>query len=196
MDNVLASFFAPITLLLGGGLVALGFLSFLDLNFFKTPLRAKIAFAVGLAFLFATEAMFLTSSGAGRYLAGLRLDVTDCEFKVEEAFPLEREQARPCHLRQYQVLHGRARLRLEHRPSALRRGEARHQHFLLFAARAARPRDCRVSDEVRVRRGPSKKTTQNYRSDFFLSLYKSTNITGDSLSLFSAVSSMVNPLFK
>jgi len=90
MDNVLASFFAPITLLLGGGLVALGFLSFLDLNFFKTKLRAKVAFAVGLAFLFATEAMFLTSSGAGRYLAGLRLDVTDCEFKVEEAFPLER----------------------------------------------------------------------------------------------------------
>jgi len=90
MDNVLASFFAPITLLLGGGLVALGFLSFLDLNYFKTKLRAKVAFAVGLAFLFATEAMFLTSSGAGRYLAGLRLDVTDCEFKVEEAFPLQR----------------------------------------------------------------------------------------------------------
>ena len=90
MDNVLASFFAPITLLVGGALVALGFLSFLDLHYFKTPLRAKIAFAVGLAFLFATEAMFLTSSGAGRYLAGLRLDVTDCEFRVEEAYPLER----------------------------------------------------------------------------------------------------------
>jgi len=58
MDNVLASFFAPITLLLGGALVALGFLSFLDLNFFKTKLRAKVAFAAGLAFLFATEAMF------------------------------------------------------------------------------------------------------------------------------------------
>jgi hypothetical protein len=90
MDNVLASFFAPITLLIGGGLVALGFLSFLDLNFFKTKLRAKVAFAAGLAFLFATEAMFLTSSGAGRYLAGLRLDVTDCEYKIQEAFPLER----------------------------------------------------------------------------------------------------------
>ena len=90
MDNALASFFAPITLLVGGGLVALGFLSFLDLNFFKTPLRAKAAFAVGLAFLFATEAMFLTSSGAGRYLAGQRLDVTDCQMEVETALPLER----------------------------------------------------------------------------------------------------------
>jgi hypothetical protein len=90
MENGLAAFFAPMTLLLGGGLVALGALSFLDLNFFKTPLRAKVALAAGLAFILATEAMFLTSTGAGRYLAGLRLDVTDCQYKVEEAFPLER----------------------------------------------------------------------------------------------------------
>ena len=90
MENGLASFFAPITLLVGGGLVALGFLSFLDLNYFKTKLRAKVAFAVWLAFILATESMFLTSSGSGRYLAGLRLDVTDCEYKIEEAFPLER----------------------------------------------------------------------------------------------------------
>jgi hypothetical protein len=90
MENGLAAFFAPMTLLLGGGLVALGALSFLDLNFFKTQLRAKVALAAGLAFLLATEAMFLTSTGAGRYFSGLRLDVTDCEFRVEEAFPLER----------------------------------------------------------------------------------------------------------
>ncbi len=90
MNEGMASFFAPITLLVGGGLVALGFLSFLDLNFFKTQLRAKLALAVGLAFLTATEAMFLTSSGSGRYFAGLRLDVTDCEYRVEEAYPLER----------------------------------------------------------------------------------------------------------
>ena len=32
MDNGLASFFAPITLLIGGGLLALGLLSFLDLH--------------------------------------------------------------------------------------------------------------------------------------------------------------------
>ncbi len=90
MDNGLASFFAPITLLIGGALVALGLLSFFDLNYFKTPLRAKLALAAGLAFILATEAMFLTSNGAGRYLSGLRLDVTDCEYKTEEAFPLER----------------------------------------------------------------------------------------------------------
>ena len=90
MENGLATFFAPITLLAGGGLVAVGLLAFFDLNFFKTKLRAKVGLAIGLAFLTATEAMFLTSSGAGRYLAGLRLDVTDCEFRVEEAFPLER----------------------------------------------------------------------------------------------------------
>lgn len=95
MNEGLAAFFAPITLLLGGALVALGFLSFLDLNFFKTQLRAKIALAAGLAFLFATEAMFLTSTGAGRYFSGLRLDVTDCEMEVETAFPLERGKRGP-----------------------------------------------------------------------------------------------------
>ncbi|MFY9628878.1 MAG: hypothetical protein WAK03_12120 [Methylocystis sp.] len=90
MNEDIGTFFAPITLLIGGALIAAGLLSFLDLNYFKTKLRARVALAVGLAFLFATEAMFLASSGAGRYLAGQRLDVTDCEFKVEEAFPLER----------------------------------------------------------------------------------------------------------
>ncbi len=90
MENGLATFFAPITLLVGGGLVAVGLLAFLDLNFFKTKLRAKVGLAIGLVFLVATEAMFLTSTGTGRYFAGQTLDVTDCEFQVETAFPLER----------------------------------------------------------------------------------------------------------
>lgn len=90
MNEDVGTFFAPITLLIGGALVAAGLLSFLDINYFKTKLQARAALAAGLAFVLATEALFLTSSGGSRYFAGQRLDVTDCEFKTEQAFPLER----------------------------------------------------------------------------------------------------------
>ena len=73
--------------------MALGLLAFIDLNYFKTKLRARMALALGLAFLVATEAMFLTSSGSGRYFAGQNLDVTDCEYEVEAANPEERGKA-------------------------------------------------------------------------------------------------------
>ena len=90
MNEDVATFFAPFTLLLGGGLVALGLLSFIDLNYFKTVLRARAALAVGLLFIVATEALFLTSSSSGRYFPGQKLDVTDCEFLAERDHPLDR----------------------------------------------------------------------------------------------------------
>lgn len=90
MNESVAPFFAPMTLLVGGALVALGMLSFLDLNFFKTKMRAKLALAVGLLFIIATELMFVTSSAGGRYFEGQKLDVTECEFQIERDFPLER----------------------------------------------------------------------------------------------------------
>jgi hypothetical protein len=150
MENGLAAFFAPMTLLLGGVLVALGALSFLDLNFFKTQLRAKVALAAGLAFLLATEAMFLTSTGAGRYFSGLRLDVTDCEYRVEEAFPLERGKPGRVISDNIKACMDELGYDWSTDPSALPGGRGRHQHLLLFAASAACPRDRRVSDEVRI----------------------------------------------
>ncbi len=93
MNEDIATFFAPFTLLLGGGLVALGLLSFFGLDYFKTKLRARVALATGLLFILATEALFLTSSSSGRYFPGQKMDVTDCEFAAERDYPLERGKA-------------------------------------------------------------------------------------------------------
>jgi hypothetical protein len=90
MNENAGVFFSPITLLLGGGLFALGLLSILGMDFFKSRFQAGVAVAMGLAFLLATEAMFMTSGNGGRYFAAQGADVTDCEYKVEEANPLER----------------------------------------------------------------------------------------------------------
>jgi hypothetical protein len=90
MNEDIATFLAPFTLLVGGGLVALGLLSFINLNYFKTALRARLALALGLFFILATEALFVTSSSSGRYFPGQKLDVTDCEFMAERDNPLER----------------------------------------------------------------------------------------------------------
>ncbi|QGM46164.1 hypothetical protein [Methylocystis heyeri] len=90
MNEDVGTFFAPITLMIGGALIAGGLLSFLDINFFRTKLQARLALIAGLVFMLATEALFLTSSTGGRYLAGQRIDITDCEFKVERTYPVER----------------------------------------------------------------------------------------------------------
>jgi hypothetical protein len=90
MNEGIAPFLSPITLFIGGGLLAIGLLSLLDLHFFKTKTQGKIALAVGLVFILATEAMFVTSGASGRYFEGMKMDVTDCEYQVERDFPLER----------------------------------------------------------------------------------------------------------
>jgi hypothetical protein len=90
MNEGVANFFAVITLMIGGGLVAVGLLSFVDVSFFKTKLRDRAALAVGLAFLLATEALFVTHGESGRYLSGQKIDVTECEYQIETAFPDER----------------------------------------------------------------------------------------------------------
>ncbi|WP_363348946.1 hypothetical protein [Methylocystis echinoides] len=90
MNEGIAPFLSPITLFIGGGLLAIGLLSLLDLHFFKTKTQGKVALAVGLLFILATEAMFVTSGASGRYFEGMKMDVTDCEYQVERDFPLER----------------------------------------------------------------------------------------------------------
>lgn len=90
MNEGIAPFLSPLTLLLGGGLLAIGLLSLIDLHFFKAKWQGKAALAVGLLFILATEAMFVTSGASGRYFEGQKLDVTDCEFQAERDFPSER----------------------------------------------------------------------------------------------------------
>jgi hypothetical protein len=90
MNEGIAPFLSPLTLIIGGGLLAIGLLSLLDLHFFKTKTQGKIALALGLVFIVATEAMFVTSGASGRYFEGMKMDVTDCEYQVERDFPLER----------------------------------------------------------------------------------------------------------
>lgn len=91
MNEGVANFFAPFTLLIGAGLFVLGVLSlFEDMNYFKTKTQGVAALALGVAFIFATELMFVTSSVGGRYFEGQKMDVTDCEYQVERDFPAER----------------------------------------------------------------------------------------------------------
>ena len=90
MNEGIAPFLSPLTLIIGGGLLAVGLLSLLDLHFLKTKTQGKIALVLGLAFLLATEGMFVTSGASGRYLEGQKIDVTDCEYQIERDFPSER----------------------------------------------------------------------------------------------------------
>lgn len=90
MNESVATFIAPITLLLGAGLMAIGLLSLINLHYFKTRFRGTVALALGFAFLVATEALFITGSGVGRYYDGQVADVTDCQYDAEQVFPLNR----------------------------------------------------------------------------------------------------------
>lgn len=92
MNEDIAGFIAPLTLMLGGGLLALGALSFLGIDYFDSKFKGRVAFAVGLAFIVATELVFVTGSSSGRYFSGLKLDVTDCELDGETKLPLERHK--------------------------------------------------------------------------------------------------------
>lgn len=103
MNEDIATFAAPATLLLGGGLVAVGLLSFLDLHFFKTKTQGKIALAAGLLFILATEMLFMTSSQSARFFGGQKLTVTDCELDGETAYPLERQKKKSDAIHNYIV---------------------------------------------------------------------------------------------
>ncbi len=103
MNESVATFIAPITLVLGAGLAAIGLLSMINLHFFKTRFQGVVALAVGLAFLVATEALFVTGSGTGRYFDGQQADVTDCEYEAEQVFPFDRHTGNnviPNHIKQ------------------------------------------------------------------------------------------------
>ncbi|QGM99190.1 hypothetical protein [Methylocystis parvus] len=91
MNEGIAPFLSPLTLIVGGGLLVIGVLSLFDLHYLKSKTQEKIALIAGLALILATEAMFVTSGASGRYFEGQKIDVTDCEFQVERDFPMERK---------------------------------------------------------------------------------------------------------
>jgi hypothetical protein len=90
MNEGIAPFLSPLTLIVGGGLFVIGALSLLDLHFLKTKTQGKVALILGLVLILATEAMFVTSGASARYFEGQKIDVTDCEYQIERDFPLER----------------------------------------------------------------------------------------------------------
>jgi hypothetical protein len=92
MNEDISAFIVPLTLVLGGGLLALGGLSFIGVDYFDSKFKSRVAFAVGLAFIVATELIFVTSSSSGRYFAGIKIDVTDCELDAETRLPEERHK--------------------------------------------------------------------------------------------------------
>lgn len=92
MNEGIAPFLSPITLLFGAGLFVTGLLTLMDLDFFKTKTQGLVALTCGVLFLVATEAMFVTSGASGRYFEGQKLDVTDCEYQIERDFPAERRE--------------------------------------------------------------------------------------------------------
>jgi hypothetical protein len=92
MNEDIAAFIAPLTLVLGGGLLAVGILSLVGLDFFDSKFKGGVAFAIGLAFIVATELIFVTSSQSGRFFSGLKADVTDCELDSETQLPDERHK--------------------------------------------------------------------------------------------------------
>ncbi|PWB81200.1 MAG: hypothetical protein C3F11_15845 [Methylocystaceae bacterium] len=92
MNEDISAFIAPLTLILGGGLFAFGALSFIGVDFFKTKLQSRVALAIGLAFIVATELIFVTGSQSGRFFSGMKLDVTDCELEGETELPQERHK--------------------------------------------------------------------------------------------------------
>jgi hypothetical protein len=90
-----AAFFAPFALLLGAGLIAVGVLSLLGAHFLASVWRERIALALGLALIVATEIAFAFSGMSLRFLNGQRADVLQCRLEAETNFPLERHKNSP-----------------------------------------------------------------------------------------------------
>jgi hypothetical protein len=89
------AFMAPLTLVLGAGLLAAGMLSFLDIHFFKTGFAERAALAGGLSLIFVAELIFASSDISMRFLNGQRSDVLDCRLDAETVLPEERHKDSP-----------------------------------------------------------------------------------------------------
>jgi hypothetical protein len=90
MNDGVAGMIAALTLLISCGMIAIGVLSFFNYQYFKTKFLNRASLPFGLALLLVTEAVFMTTGVAARYLSGQKNDVTECEYQVEQAYPQER----------------------------------------------------------------------------------------------------------
>lgn len=95
MNEDLALFIAPLTLVPGAGLFAAGVLSFLGVHFFKSAFAERAALAAGLALIVLTEFIFATSSMSRRFLNGQRADAIECRLEAETSLPYERREDSP-----------------------------------------------------------------------------------------------------
>lgn len=92
MSRDLAASVAPLTLLLGSGLVAIGLLSVLGLHYLVTRTRELAALAAGLALIVATELLLAFASSSPRFFDGQRADVLECRLEAETNLPQERHK--------------------------------------------------------------------------------------------------------
>jgi len=93
MNEDMVTLVAPLTLLLGAGLLSAGILSFFDIHFFKNKTVELAALASGLALIVLTEIIFATSGPSIRFLNGQRNDLLECRRDAESALPLERHES-------------------------------------------------------------------------------------------------------
>jgi hypothetical protein len=87
-----AVFVAPVLLLLGSGLIAVGLLSFLEIHFLASNTRELAALAAGLALIVAAQLIVASSNLGSRFLNAQRADVLECRLEAERNFPQERHK--------------------------------------------------------------------------------------------------------
>lgn len=92
MNQDMFTFIAPLTLVIGAGLLAAGLLSFFDIHFFESRRAERAALAGGLALIFVTELIFSASGPSMRFLNGQRSDLLECRLEAETALPEERHK--------------------------------------------------------------------------------------------------------
>lgn len=95
MGQDFAAFFAPLALLAGGGLIAVGLLSLVGAHFFANPWRERVALAAGLALVVATQIAIAFSGASQRFFNGQRADALECRLEAETILPLERHKDSP-----------------------------------------------------------------------------------------------------
>jgi len=92
MNKDMITFIAPLTLVLGAGLFAVGLLSLLEIHFFKSRFAERAALAGGLALILLTEVIFAASGMSMRFLNGQRSNLLECRLDAETALPDERHK--------------------------------------------------------------------------------------------------------
>lgn len=95
MNQDMITFIAPLTLVLGAGLLAAGLLSFLGIHFFNSKFAERSALAGGLAFILLAEIIFAARGMSMQFFNAQRSDLLECRLDAETALPDERHKNSP-----------------------------------------------------------------------------------------------------